>query len=159
MTLDCLTGLYSRVGLFPQLNAEIERYTLDKTPFCMAWADVDNLKPVNDSYGHSVGNTILKDLAQILIKETSPSGLVYRYGGDNFPLILPGCGLLEGIAISERIRKTVDEHIFDQDLHITVSIGVDEYRGGSMDDFFNGVDDYIYKAKSQGRNRVCHREI
>lgn len=158
MTLDNLTGLPSRDDLLPRLNVEIELYTRDQTPICMAWLNIDRFKSVNDTYGHSVGDTILHDLAQITKQAAGPSGFACRYGGDNFALIFPGCSLVEGIEIAEKIRKTVDDYKFDQGVHITVSIGVGEYHGGTWEDFFTKVDQYAYMAKHDGRNRVCHRE-
>ncbi len=159
MTLDLLTGLPFRDEFYPRLNAEIDRYTRDQTPFCMAWLNIDQFKTVNDTYGHSVGDSIMKALAQIIHQATSPSGFACHYGGDNFALIFPGCSLAKGIEITEKICKTVDENTFDQGLHISVRIGVDEYHGGTWEDLFTEVDQYVYKAKLQGGNRVCHRDI
>jgi diguanylate cyclase (GGDEF)-like protein len=159
MPLDNLTGLPSRVDLLPRLNDEIYCFNLDQKPFCMAWVNIDRFKTVNDTYGHLVGDNILKDLAQIIKQATEPSGFACRYGGDNFAMIFSGCSVVEGIEKAELIRKTVDDHKFDQDVHITVSIGVEEYNGGTWEEFFNKVDQYAYMAKHDGRNRVCHREF
>lgn len=152
-------GLPNRVDLLPRVNEEIERINLDQTPFCMAWVNIDHFKTVNDTYGHILGDSILKALTQIIKQAALPSGFACRYGGDNFALIFTGCSLTEGIEIAETIRKTVYEHKFDKGVHITVSIGVDEFRGGTWQELFTEVDQYVYTAKYQGGNRVCHREI
>jgi len=159
MTLDFMTGLPSRVDLLPRLNEDIERFNLDQKPFCMTWLNIDHFKTVNDTFGHVLGDGVLKVLAQIIKQATGPSGFVCRYGGDNFAMIFPGYSLVEGIEKAEMIRKTVEEHKFDQGVHISVSIGVGEYNGGTVEVFFTEVDRYAYMAKHDGRNRVCHPEI
>lgn len=152
-------GLSSRRAIFPRLDEEIERYNRTKSPFCVAYVDIDRLKRVNDAFGHNVGYTVLKKVASIIKQSTGPNGFACRYGGDEFVLLFPGISLLEGIQIVENIRKKVEELKFPEGIHITVSIGIDEFQGGTADDILRNVNEYEFIAGKQGGNRVCHREI
>ncbi len=151
-------GLSPYGVLLKRINKEIDRYKRDQTPFCLACVQIENIKQIYDMYSLGVGEEVQKEVVEIIGKFVGPNSLTCIRLDGEFILFFPRCSLVEGIELVEKIKKTVDEHKFDYDIHLTVSIGVDEYHGGTREDFFAEVDKYAYMAKHDGRNRVCHRE-
>ena len=116
--------------------------------------DIDYFKNVNDTYGHDVGDLVLKELCSVienLIRETDIFG---RWGGEEFLLILPKTNKDEAISMATRIKNIIEEHKFDYIPQITVSIGVSVYNESII---LKDVDYALYKAKSTGRNRVEYK--
>lgn len=141
------------------MDEEVEHYNRTKSPFCVAYVDINHLKRINDSYGHRVGDTVLKKVASIIKRSTGPGGFSCRYGGDIFVMVFPGISLAEGIQRAEHIRQEVEDLKFREGFNTTVSIGVDEFRGGTWEDLFHNVNMYAFVASKQGGNRVGHPEI
>ena len=159
-TIDRLTGVANRQALLAALFAEVERASRYERPLCVAFADIDHFKAVNDSYGHAAGDVVLRGVAQTIAENLRASDLIGRYGGEEFMLILTETNVEDGAALSEKLRKLVERLRFDVDgnanLSVTISIGI---VGGSgqqlrMETLVRDADAAMYSAKSLGRNQT-----
>lgn len=150
---DPLTGLLNRRGQDMALAALSD----GQQNFCVIAIDIDHFKKVNDTWGHDVGDLILKSLSQAIRVCSRDEDLLCRSGGEEFLIILPGTSLSAGHHVAERLRSYVDSQ---QDLpgpgHITISTGVACWTPGqgSVDAVLKRADELLYRAKSNGRNRV-----
>jgi diguanylate cyclase (GGDEF)-like protein len=121
--------------------------------------DIDHFKLVNDTYGHPIGDLVLKELARILDDNIRTIDILGRYGGEEFVILLPETTPDSAYEIAERLRKTVAEHNFTPehlDLNITISIGVAFSTGESngLIDLIKRADNAMYESKDAGRNRT-----
>ena len=157
-TRDTLTGVYNRYSLNKEIDINIKKYERYEDIFGLLMLDIDHFKNVNDTYGHDVGDLVLKELCSVienLIRETDVFG---RWGGEEFLLILPKTNKDEAISIATRIKNIIEEHKFDYIPQVTVSIGVSVYNQSVKKEIFlKDVDDALYRAKSTGRNRVEYK--
>ncbi|WP_345978010.1 sensor domain-containing diguanylate cyclase [Sulfurimonas sp. HSL3-7] len=152
---DYLTRLYNRVKLDEELSKEILRSVRYKTPFCVILLDIDHFKSVNDSHGHQMGDTVLKEIAQILKENTRKVDTAGRWGGEEFLVITPFAGIDEGVQTAEKLRTEIESREFERIGTQTASFGIAEYReGDTMESLTERVDKALYRAKSKGRNRV-----
>lgn len=148
---DTLTGIYNRNKLN---EIVIDRQEYD-TVYSIIMMDIDDFKVVNDTYGHNVGDIILKEFTEILKKSTRKSDFLGRWGGEEFIIICSDVEKEQALRIAEVIRKNVENFVFTQDLKITASFGVAQYiKGISYDELFALADSALYKAKDSGKNRV-----
>ena len=157
---DGLTGLYTRRYFFERLNEELKRSKEHSFKFAFLMIDIDDFKICNDTYGHMVGDVILRDVARLIKESTREIDLVARYGGEEFSLVLPETDKKGALQAAERIRKKIDEHTFkayDEKLKVTVSVGLSIYPDDSEDaqDLIEKSDKAMYLAKSSGKNIVC----
>lgn len=154
---DDLTGLYNHRHFFKTLEVEISRLRRQKTSLSLLMFDLDNFKRYNDLYGHIEGDKVLKKIGEIIknsIRNNVDTG--YRYGGDEFAVILIGASLEQALSIAERIRSSIENSGFRS---ITVSIGLAEYEEPlELEAFVKMADDAMYVAKNSGGNRV-HTKI
>lgn len=154
---DDLTGLYNHRHFFKTLEVEISRLRRQKTSLSLLMFDLDNFKRYNDLYGHIEGDKVLKRIGEIIknsIRNNVDTG--YRYGGDEFAVILIGASLEQALSIAERIRSSIENSGFRS---ITVSIGLAEYEEPlELEAFVKMADDAMYVAKNSGGNRV-HTKI
>ncbi len=150
---DDLTGLYNHRHFFKTLESEIIRSERQKTSLSLLMFDVDNFKKYNDLYGHLEGDQVLKKIGEIVrssIRSSVDSG--YRYGGDEFAVLLIGATRDHALQIAERIRSSIEEAGFEK---ITVSIGLAELQDKfDLETFVKSADDAMYVAKHSGGNRV-----
>ena len=157
-TRDTLTGVYNRYSLNKEIDINIKKYERYEDIFGLLMLDIDHFKNVNDTYGHDVGDLVLKELCSVienLIRETDVFG---RWGGEEFLLILPKTNRGEATSIATRIKNIIEEHKFDYIPQVTISIGVSVYNKSIKKEIFlKDVDDALYKAKSTGRNRVEYK--
>jgi len=151
---DDLTGLYNHRHFFKTLEAELARLRRQKTSLSLMMFDLDNFKSYNDLYGHLEGDKVLKKIGEIVshsIRYNVDSG--YRYGGDEFAVLLIGASVDQAIAIAERIRSFIEQAEFLK--KTTVSIGLSEYRDPlDLEGFVKSADDAMYIAKHSGGNRL-----
>ncbi len=157
---DSLTGLYTRRYFFELLNEESNRSKRHNFKFTYLMIDIDDFKKCNDTYGHLVGDVVLRDVARIIKENTRQIDLVARYGGEEFSLILPETDRIGAHLAAERIRKRIEDNIFkayDEKLKITVSIGLAVYPDDVEEaaDLIEDADKALYAAKSSGKNIVC----
>lgn len=152
---DGLTGLRNRRSLNPTLRQEIKQCLQNGVPISLLMIDVDNFKKYNDTMGHVRGDEILKKLAGIMNTNIRDSDLIFRYGGEEFCVLLPGVPLAGAKKIAERIREQVERAFIGHQVPITVSIGVSSSEGDVHDAGFllDMADKAMYRAKVL-KNRV-----
>jgi len=157
---DGLTGIDNRRSLEQRLHEMFEHSYRLYEPISCVMCDIDHFKKVNDTYGHQVGDKVLKDFAAILKGEAREIDRVGRYGGEEFLLLLPGTVLDSAVTFADRLRQRVEEHTFSYDggtLKRTMSCGVAAWphpRVADAEAMLRCADDALYVAKELGRNRV-----
>jgi diguanylate cyclase (GGDEF)-like protein len=153
--LDPLTGLLNRHALVPRFLEISHQARLTGQPVCLVLCDVDGFKQINDEHGHDRGDAVLRDIAYELRKRLRSFELVYRLGGEEFLVVLPGIGLRAGHEVAERLREAVEQSQ-PTDIPITISLGVSAARGVQVDynTLFKAADEALYEAKRAGRNRA-----
>jgi diguanylate cyclase (GGDEF)-like protein len=122
--------------------------------------DIDGFKNCNDSFGHLVGDVVLRDVARLMRESVREIDLVARYGGEEFSVVLPETGRSEARIVAERVRKRIEENDFrayDETLKMTISVGVSAYPDDSSDadGLIEAADEALYAAKAAGKNIVC----
>jgi diguanylate cyclase (GGDEF)-like protein len=153
--IDPLTGLLNRNALVPRFAELSHQARLTRQPVCLLLCDIDNFKAINDEHGHDRGDAVLCDTAYELRKRLHSFDLVYRLGGDELLVVLPGLDGAAGGEVGERLRSGL-EHELPAGVAITISIGVSAACGEQMDyeSLFKEADLALYEAKRAGRNRV-----
>jgi diguanylate cyclase (GGDEF)-like protein len=154
--LDPLTGLLNRNTLAGRFDEIAQQAALTGAPICLVACDLDRFKQVNDLHGHDRGDAVLRDAAYVLRKHLRSFELVYRLGGEEFLIVLPGCSLHEGFAIAERVRVGLHD-ARPGGLAVTASFGVAAAAGAdaAFEPLFRAADAALYEAKRAGRNRVA----
>jgi diguanylate cyclase (GGDEF)-like protein len=155
---DGLTGLFNHRHFWNLMNTEMTRVGLNQGNLALVLVDLDDFKKVNDKFGHSVGDVLLKTVAHVLSDTVRDTDIVARYGGEEFAVMLPDTdeGGVQNVA--EKVRASVETIRFnvpdtDITLKVTVSIGVSVFRGNRRE-FFNAADRALYKSKAAGKNCV-----
>ncbi len=152
---DHLTGLKNRRAVEDILSMEMEIARRYERPLCFALIDVDHFKKVNDTYGHDVGDEVLKKLARILKEDLRSPDVLGRWGGEEFALILPETDIKGAEVLCERLREAVEKTTFDKVNKITISIGLTQFKKeDTMNSLVKRADEALYEAKAKGRNRV-----
>ena len=163
---DSLTGLSNHMEFQKRLTEEVDRSRRYHKEFSLLMFDLDNFKMVNDTYGHQMGDAVLKEMAQVLRNSLRSVDQVFRYGGEEFAVILPETPEEGAKIISERIRQTITESCYgkgsDRSLRISVSIGLASFPqdADQREDLIGAADQALFSAKRSGRNRVAvYREM
>ncbi|HUN78977.1 MAG TPA: GGDEF domain-containing protein [Solirubrobacteraceae bacterium] len=153
--IDPLTGLLNRHALAPRFLELSHQARITEQPVCLLLCDVDSFKLINDRYGHDRGDAVLRDVAYELRKRLRSFELVYRVGGEEFLIVLPGVHAQEAGEIAERLRLAV-ESARPTGIAITVSLGLSVGSGEEVvyETLFRAADRALYEAKHAGRNRV-----
>ena len=152
---DALTGIFNRRKFDSSLKEMVKLASRYKRPLSLAMFDIDHFKEVNDNLGHQAGDGVLGELTELVETSLRDTDIFARYGGEEFMIIMPETDMGDADNIAERIRKTVESHIFKNIPVVTISFGVSLYSDGEdMDSFVKRVDGAMYKAKQGGRNRV-----
>ncbi|MBC7319370.1 GGDEF domain-containing protein, partial [bacterium] len=156
---DPLTGLFNRRFLEEKLANELIRAKAYGNYLSVVMADIDHFKRINDTYGHKVGDEVLKLLAVILKANIRGEDIVARYGGEEFVILLHNVSKYDAFRIAERIRIEIEETSFEEvgvPEKVTVSFGISCFPGDGEDpiDLLKKADQALYQAKSLGRNRV-----
>jgi diguanylate cyclase (GGDEF)-like protein len=156
--MDALTGIYNRAAMDRSLEREVELSHRLDNQLSLLIVDVDHFKSINDTYGHSAGDAVLKSLVDCINDTMRVSDIMFRYGGEEFALILAGTGMDGARQVGERIRAAVAAYPFvynGKEFDLTVSIGVATLgRRDSAKRLFNKADNALYQAKKAGRNQV-----
>ena len=154
--IDSLTQIKNRKAYDEKIGELVSLHKRYGTVFSIAIFDVDDFKMVNDTYGHSFGDTVLKDIAKALKSSTRSTDMPFRIGGEEFIVIFPGSTLVESQIVIEKIRKKVDTHVNVEDsVKTTLSIGLTEISGDdSTDSIFKRIDKFLYISKKSGKDRV-----
>lgn len=158
--MDGLTGTLNRVGMERMGERVLMRARQGQRSVSVVMVDADFFKAINDTYGHPAGDQVLIHLATLLETQVRPGDLVIRYGGEEFVLILDGSGRDAASAAAERLRKIIeDDHVSTPSgtIRYQVSVGVScsDQSGYALDDLVHKADAALYRAKQDGRNRVC----
>ncbi len=156
---DGLTGLYNRRYLMEQIEREVSRAERSKRPLSLIMIDLDELKAINDRFGHHEGDGILKGLGSIIKVNTRASDVAARWGGDEFMLLTPETGSKSARKISERIRAQVERYrtkIDGKEVRISISIGIASYpaHASEVTQLLQRVDEAMYSAKRGGKNQL-----
>ena len=164
---DYLTGLRTRGYFEQQLELEFKRAERKQQKFALLMIDIDHFKVLNDTFGHHVGDQLLRDVTSILMKDMREVDTVARYGGEEFVIILPETTETGAVFVAQRLRRAVDQAKFfagspHSVQHLTISIGVAVYDTDAQfkRDLIEFADAALYAAKHAGRNRViCYSEL
>ena len=154
---DELTGIYNRRYAILKLEKIISDARTEGTVFDVAIADIDFFKKVNDTYGHTAGDIVLKSFSSLIERHMTGKGFVARWGGEEFMLVYDKCGLSEAERdLNELCKKIRQNDIIykDEIIRITASFGVAEGTGMDLEEVIKSADDRLYTAKENGRNRV-----
>ncbi|MEP2653239.1 MAG: tetratricopeptide repeat-containing diguanylate cyclase [Paraglaciecola sp.] len=151
---DPLTNCYNRRVLFELMSrdfASLEPFN----EYCVIMIDIDHFKKVNDTYGHSKGDEVIRGVGDLLQNTVRQNDIVARYGGEEFCVVLPSASLNQAMRISETIRSKIESSMFEN-ISITSSFGVSsiKFKAKSPSEIINQADDALYKSKASGRNRV-----
>jgi diguanylate cyclase (GGDEF)-like protein len=153
---DALTGLANRRAFYEALEREIVRASRFGKSLTLIVADIDHFKPINDQFGHVVGDGVLARVGRVFALEARRYDLAARYGGEEFVVLLPETSVADGVAAAERLRKNISSTPFpDYQKQVTISLGVAAFRvSDSAESFVARADSALYVAKTAGRNRV-----
>jgi len=154
---DDLTKLYNSRHFYAQMDNEIYRFNRYQRSLSLLLIDVDHFKEFNDTHGHLEGDKVLYNVAKLITSCLRTMDTAYRYGGEEFTVILPETTCDAAMAVSERINEVVKNDLFNEENEktLSVSIGVTEYLPGELvTDFVRRADKAMYMAKEGGRNRT-----
>ena len=155
---DGLTKIHNHRFFQDQLGKEVSRSERTGSPLALVLVDLDDFKALNDRHGHSVGDSVLEQIAALLVGETRDQDLVARYGGEEFVVLAPDTDRAGALALAEKLRLTISATRFvvapaPEPLFLTVSVGVAVYHG-DRDAFFHEADRALYSAKGSGKDCV-----
>ncbi len=164
-TLDALTGLNNRHQFHTRLHSEVANAKRQKSSLCCIMTDIDFFKSVNDTYGHAVGDCVLKTVAKAIKKELREYDIPSRYGGEEFTILLPNTSLEEASVVAERLRSGIEKRAINIEeysienvskISVTISVGVAQYNSKMKEpeNLYQKADKALYTAKESGRNRV-----
>jgi len=159
-TKDSLTNLLTRQSFLDAISPIYQLAKRNKLNFTILYIDVDNFKSINDTYGHTVGDKVLKSLGKILQKNKRESDLVGRLGGEEFAYALPDADFGGAMFFAEKIRKLIENDMFENDgiyINYTISIGISiyhEHNKVALGKLISQADTALYKAKEDGKNCV-----
>ncbi len=152
---DPLTGTQNRLAFMKAIEEEIERAKRYKTPLSIIMFDIDFFKKINDTYGHGIGDEVLKKLAETIEKNLRKTDKLFRIGGEEFIIILPNTNIENAKIVAEKLRKAICKTDFGKPGRITISLGVTSFtKEDNEDSFLDRVDKALYMAKNNGRNRL-----
>jgi diguanylate cyclase (GGDEF)-like protein len=159
-TTDFLTGMLNRRELFVRADQEFERARRYRHDLALMMIDIDHFKKVNDTFGHLVGDQVLRTLSRICQKQMRHVDVLGRYGGEEILILMPETDQGHAIAAAERLRNEIDAMVVETEngqVKVTVSIGLTSYqygRGMNLEMMISHADNALFAAKSAGRNRV-----
>ena len=158
-TMDALTGLNNRRQFEIRLGEQYAASNRQNTPLCAIMIDIDYFKKFNDTYGHAIGDKVLKTVASIIKEHLREYDIPSRYGGEEFCILLPHTTIQEAQIVAERLRSAVESTKIEldskQSINLTISLGLSELDIKDMpEDLYMKADSALYKAKESGRNKV-----
>jgi len=154
-TTDILTGAYNRRKFEDDLDMIIHKKEKHDMQFSLIFIDIDHFKCVNDLFGHRTGDLVLQRISKLLLENIRTTDRLFRWGGEEFIIILPEASLENAKIVAEKIRNIIQNENFGIEKKITISMGVGEsLEGENADQIIARIDKRLYQAKLQGRNRV-----
>ena len=151
---DPLTGLYNRHSIEEALKSEVERARSSGQPFTVIMLDLDKFKSVNDVLGHLQGDNFLRKVGELIIRTIRGGDIPFRYGGEEFLIILPLTCIEAGFAVADRLRKGIKALDSEFGIEVTVSGSVRQWNGQDFTELIREVDELLYLAKKKGRDRI-----
>lgn len=156
---DALSGIFNRRAFNLQSAQHFNKSRENNHPLSVLMCDVDFFKNVNDTYGHSTGDEVIKTVAQVMLEHTRNSDVVARYGGEEFIALLPRTSKHEASIVAEKIRRSIESieiNIDNHQLRFTISIGISDLKStdSDIDNVILRADEALYNAKESGRNQV-----
>ena len=155
---DELTKLLNRAGARDILFRVQQAYTLRSQTSSMILLDIDDFKQINDTHGHIVGDQVLFEVAQLLESNSRHYDHVIRWGGEEFVIVCEKSAIDKAVKFAEKLRAMFEQTTFAQDLQVTCSFGVSEIKSNETEAWFQEADDKLYRAKSDGKNKVISSE-
>ena len=158
---DTLTSLYNRRYFEERLGLEAQKAFYGGATLSLVMIDIDHFKRVNDTFGHTEGDKVLREISSLFKSSVRKKDTVARYGGEEFILILPEANVEEASVIAERIRRLVENNPFEvghAQINLTISLGISNFpndRARTKEELVKMADQTLYEAKRAGRNRVC----
>jgi diguanylate cyclase (GGDEF)-like protein len=155
---DFLTNLFNRRHFFDVGSKYYESYRRNTMNLVAAMIDIDNFKGINDQFGHHIGDQVLVALSQTLSASLRATDLIARFGGEEFCILSSDLNLDEGITVFERIRQTCSDirlHTETGEVTFTISIGLTDSMGKTLEDMIKHADELLYHAKNTGKNRLA----
>jgi diguanylate cyclase (GGDEF)-like protein len=165
--IDDVTGLYNQRKLYKDLSFLVDKFKKEKDPFCVLFIDLDHFKRVNDNFGHLIGTRLLELVAIDVKQLLRDTDLMYRYGGDEFVVILVGANAAAGKMVGERILHKIKSKKYEfeskdnkSEMNLSVSIGVAEFPSDakSSEEVLTLADRMMYEAKESGRGIVFNTQ-
>jgi len=154
---DSLTKLYTRRYFEERCYQEVYRFNITAEGFAIAFLDIDDFKQINDTYGHSTGDLVLKTLSEIILKSIRKSDIACRYGGEEFIILLTNSDSQSAEVVLGRIKDklTTNTNLIDKNLKITFSAGVSTFSNkfNNIEELIDDADKKLYKAKRNGKNQ------
>ncbi len=162
-TTDRMTGLFNRYYFIDQLKKQVSYARRYKKQFVLLMGDIDDFKKINDTYGHQVGDEVLKYVAFKILSSVRENDICARYGGEEFIVLLPETDYENGLLVAERIRTSLLEEAIEangEEITITISIGLASFPEDSnlWEELIRIADKRLYKAKELGKNRVVGKD-
>ena len=152
---DSLTGLYVRRQLDEKFAQLVEEYQLKKRPFSLILIDFDFFKQINDEFGHTEGDQVLRDFSNFLVGQLREKDIPIRYGGEEFAILLPDATSSLAQRVATRLSENLAKYRFSTKKHHTISQGIAEYAGEHLlEKYLSRCDKALYEAKSSGRNKI-----
>jgi len=156
---DQLTGSGNRKAMDEALDHEINLAQRNGTPLSVVIFDFDDFKKINDNYGHLCGDQVLKEIAQEVKQVIRKTDLLFRYGGEEFVVLLHKTSLASATSFADKVREHIAKTVIklkQEDINVNVSMGVSTLKeGDAMSTLMDRADNALYRAKNLGRNRVC----
>ncbi|MCF6200541.1 MAG: sensor domain-containing diguanylate cyclase [Hydrogenimonas sp.] len=154
---DKLTGTVNRHRGIELLEHEIKRAERYGHPFSIIYFDIDHFKKINDTYGHSTGDTVLVKATETIRRNLRATDSLIRWGGEEFMILLPETALPDAVHLAQKLREHMEKRSADIPVPITASFGVAAWEAGqSMDTLVHRADTKMYEAKKLGRNRIAY---
>ncbi len=153
---DTLTGISNRMILEKKLVLQKDAFDRYREKCSVIIVDIDYFKDINDTYGHNIGDSILRETSHILLENIRRTDVVGRWGGDEFLIVCKQTGSKEAMILAESLRKKIERHSYTGNIKLTSSFGVNEiWEGVTIEQMVGKADRALYEAKNSGRNRVC----
>lgn len=152
---DSLTGAYNRAGMKTLLLRAFRNWRVMNLPMTLLMLDVDHFKRINDNHGHVMGDTVLRELSNLITSQIRTSDHFARWGGEEFIVVCETTTLEQAAILAEKLRSQAEDHRFPGGLKVTISIGLAQIgEDESLEELFKRADSALYRAKNGGRNQV-----
>jgi diguanylate cyclase (GGDEF)-like protein/hemerythrin-like metal-binding protein len=152
---DHLTGAWNRAHLDCVIHTELARSITSHQPLSLVLFDIDHFKHINDTFGHAIGDAVLRELVKRMNARVRSSDVLFRWGGEEFVVLVASAGYRNAEVVAENLRRAIAEHPFETVGTVTISVGVAEcVQNENAEAWFRRLDAALYKAKNAGRNRV-----